>query len=138
MSVEIHMPDMEQVLTAALQSKIDAALSAADEVRPLIVQKVLLENTDADGNVMPVKKPKPAKSPKNNPNAPLVETGDMLDRARWSVSKEEHSATVTYTPPEHYQYLIAKNRPWLTHDRMNSDVRKQIEALMVERLKAGA
>lgn len=139
-TVEVKIPhDLEAQIMEMIQKRVDAALSVAEDVPLLLKLQASEANEDVDGNQMPPKQPRPKNNPTNFPNLPLVETGDMYDRARWHVERpNETTAVVVYDPPEHFYYLIAKDpdhggRKWLTPDRINQTVRNQIEEEMVKR-----
>lgn len=139
-NVKVTIPqNLEAQIMAMLQKRVDAALSVADDVPLLLKLQASEGNEDVDGNQMPPKQPRPKHNPTNFPNLPLVETGDMYDRARWTVERRsETTAAVVYNPPPHFEHLISKapengGRKWLTQGKINPSVRAQINTEMHKR-----
>lgn len=115
-----------------------AALAVANEVPALIKDKATLDEKDVEGNPIPHKQPRPKGHPTNNPNLQLIDTGDMYDNQRWvSEPLGENSAQCVYTPPDHYQWVIL-TRPWLLHDKINEEVRAQMEKALREYMEGKA
>lgn len=132
MGVEIEIPDLEKAVLEGLALIADKALAVAEDVQYILKDVAVLEEKDVYGEKIPPKKPRPAKSPKNLPNAQLIDTGNMLDPSRFVVTREgDFDAVVTYTPPPYFEYVIIK-RPFMTPDAINDDARSRIEKKMRE------
>jgi len=139
--VEVKIPDdlPEQIL-AALQPMVDRGLSVVNEVEGIIKEVAVIEEKDVNGQPITPKKPKPVKTPRNLPNAPLigkpgVHEISMLDPTRFTTQRDgPYQATMTYQPPDYFIYVIEK-RPWLTHDQMNDDARARIERRMRDEME---
>jgi hypothetical protein len=140
MSVVVSIPNYQDIyfgLYDQLQSRIEAALSIGPEVPTLIKQQALLENRDMNGELIPLKGPRPKLNPTNNPEIPLVDTGNMMDPARWSVERTgDAEITVTYSPPDYIDYLVL-TRPWISPDKINEDALFEIQTEMAARFARG-
>ncbi|MDF2434497.1 MAG: hypothetical protein JWP44_4128 [Mucilaginibacter sp.] len=137
MDVEIHIDFADGVMELVKERVTRALQEVAPQVPHIIKDKAILENKDVDGNEMHLKQPRPPKNPRNFPNLPLIQNDepDLMSNDRWQVEIEDGSATITYIPPEHLQYLIEKapergGRPWILPDRINEEAREEIEELL--------
>lgn len=147
MGVEINIPDdFAERIMAQLQPIVDAALSVSEQVPTIIKDYAILQNQDVDGNQMSSKKPRPKRNPSNFPNVALVQNDDpdLMNPARWKHERTgPYEETVTYTPPEHLEYLLSKapedgGRPWIAYDRINASAQAEIQAEMVRRATGAA
>lgn len=135
---EVIITGVEDSILDHIQLRVDAALTAVEEVATIIKEVAVLDEKDVNGEQIKHKKPKPSVHPKNLPNAQLIGEPDkhpisMLDPSRFATERTgQFEAAMTYTPPDYFEFVIAK-RPWLTPDTMNDDARHRIELIMRER-----
>jgi hypothetical protein len=131
-SVEVQFPDdFEDQIMGLIQKRVDAALSVVTQVPDIVRFKAAVDNEDVDGKQMPLKKPRPPRNPKNHPNAPLVDTGNMMDKSRWTTERvDQFTAQAIYTPPAYFVYVGEQGRAWLTYNKMNESAREEIRQAM--------
>ncbi len=131
-NVEIHMPEnLEAAIMAVIDQRIQKVLDVAPNLPQQIRFTAVFRNIDVDGNPMPYKKPRPKGLPTNNPAIPLIQTGDMMDPARWHQEQvDPHFIDIIYSPPPYFDYVVAQGRPWMTRSKINDEVRRNILQMM--------
>ncbi len=128
----IDSEKLKEQLYEAMLAYLKPGLAVADEASQIIKDQAILENQDVDGNPLPQKQARPKGNPKNFPNRPLVQSGNMMDNSRWKVEEvSETEKRLVYDPPDYFDYVVAK-RPWLTADKVNPNAVAQIQARMKE------
>src|SRR5437870_5666301 len=108
--VTVDLDTLQQQIMTALKPHIDRALAVVEEVPQLLKLMVMDDEKDVDGGTFNKKKPRPKKSPRNFPNIPCLDTGNMFDNERWvNVKTSDTEAAVTYSPPDYFEHLIEKD-----------------------------